>query len=500
MLTIYEITSATNAKHYYAAADYYSQGQETVGRWGGKLAEGLGLTGKVTKDAFDRMVDNQHPATGERLSVRTKENRRVGYDFTVSLPKSASIVRAFANNDDAAALDAARDKAIAGLMAAVEADMKCRVRKSGADHDRVTGNTAWAAFHHTTARPVEGQPPDMQEHTHLVCFNMTMDAEERRIKAGQFGDLKRDGEYYSALFDSLYTAELEKLGFRIERLGGKKWEIAGITPEMIALFKKRTDEVETEAERRGVTNAAVKAGLGAKTRSKKQKELTPEQLRKAWDAQLSDDQRDALAKVYRREIAADRAITAREAVAFAIDHLSEQRSVWGERELLSTALLHGLGDVSFERIQAELPRHGVLVDTIDGRRMATTRGLQEEENYLIRVAVAGRGAELPLGVPEGLDRSMGGGKALNDGQWAAVQGLLNASNRICIVEGPAGAGKSSMLAKVDEGWRAHGETVTYLATTAPAVRCWPRMGLTPRRWPGSWSISVYRMPPEAAAW
>ena len=99
MLTIHEVTSATDAKNYYAASDYYSQGQETVGQWGGKLADTLGLSGKVTKEAFDRMVDNLHPATGERLTPRTKDNRRVGYDFTVSVPKSASILRAFASED-----------------------------------------------------------------------------------------------------------------------------------------------------------------------------------------------------------------------------------------------------------------------------------------------------------------------------------------------------------------------------------------------------------------
>src|ERR1035437_9288075 len=195
MLTIHEVTSATDAKSYYAASDYYSQGQETVGEWGGKLAETLGLSGKVTKEAFDRMVDNRNPSTGERLTQRTKDNRRVGYDFTVSVPKSASILRAFASEDEAKALDQARDQAIDGMMAEVEADMQPRVRKGGGSSDRTTGNMAYAAFHHTTSRPVPGQPPDMHEHTHLLVFNATMDQEEGRIKAGQFGNLKRDGEY-----------------------------------------------------------------------------------------------------------------------------------------------------------------------------------------------------------------------------------------------------------------------------------------------------------------
>jgi conjugative relaxase-like TrwC/TraI family protein len=126
MLTIHEVTSATNAKAYYAAADYYSQGQETVGQWGGKLAERLGQSGKVTKEAFDRMVDNLDPATGRQLTPRMREDRRVGYDFTVSVPKSVSVVRAFAGEQDARALDAARDRAIAGMMAEIEADMQTR--------------------------------------------------------------------------------------------------------------------------------------------------------------------------------------------------------------------------------------------------------------------------------------------------------------------------------------------------------------------------------------
>lgn len=469
MLTIFEITSAADAKRYYSGSDYYSQGQETIGSWGGKLAERLGLSGPVAKADFDRMCDNLHPATGERLTVRTRENRRVGYDFTVSAPKSVSIVRAFALRDDAQAMDAARDRAIAGMMATVEADMGCRVRKGGADVDRGTGSMAWAAFHHTTSRPIDGQPPDMHEHTHLVCFNATFDPVERRVKAGQFGPLKRDGEYYAALFDSLYAAELEKIGFVIDRQGGKRWEISGVSASMVSTFSKRTREVEAEAERRGIVDAGRKAELGAKTRAKKQKELTPSQLRRTWDDQLSDADREALARVFHREIEPGRQVTVQEAVAFAIAHLSEQRSVWGERELLAVALRHGLGQVSLEAIQAELPRHGVIVDEIDGRRMATTHELQAEENYLVRVAAAGRGAVEPVGVPEGLSRLMGNGKSLNDGQWKAAQGVLNSSNLVTVVEGPAGAGKSSMLAKVDEGWRERGETVTYLATTAPAV-------------------------------
>jgi AAA domain/TrwC relaxase len=332
------------------------------------------------------------------------------------------------------------------------------------DGDRTTGNMAWAAFHHTTSRPVSGQPPDPHEHTHLLVFNATFDPEEQRIKAGQFAGLKRDGEYFAAVFDARFARELEALGLRIDRQGGKKWEIAGVPASVIANFSKRTDEIEDMAARLGITDPDRKAELGATTRAKKQKELTPAELRRAWLARLSDGERDALARVYGREIASDRQVTAREAVAFAIAHLSEQQSAFPERELKRVALLHGLGDVTPEEIAAELPRHGVITDVIGDRLMATTERLQAEERSIAGLAGRGLGAACPVGLADGLER----GK-LNDGQWEVTRGLLESSNRVNLVEGPAGAGKTTMLAAYDRGMQLAGESVTYLATTSKAA-------------------------------
>ena len=87
MIRITQQNSATDAKRYYATADYYSQGQEIVGRWGGKGAARLGLEGTVDKFSFERLCDNLHPQTGKPLTVRTRSERRVGYDFTFSVPK-----------------------------------------------------------------------------------------------------------------------------------------------------------------------------------------------------------------------------------------------------------------------------------------------------------------------------------------------------------------------------------------------------------------------------
>ena len=62
MLRITQQDSAKDAKRYYAngGADYYTEGQEIIGAWGGQGARLLRLEGRVDKDAFERLCDNRH--------------------------------------------------------------------------------------------------------------------------------------------------------------------------------------------------------------------------------------------------------------------------------------------------------------------------------------------------------------------------------------------------------------------------------------------------------
>src|SRR5271170_1387997 len=120
MIRIKQQDSAENAKRYYATADYYSESQEIVGSWGGKGASRLGLEGTVDKPSFERLCDNLHPITGEPLTVRTRTERRVGYDFTFSVPKSVSLLHALSGDQDI--MEAFRG-AVAETMREIETEM-----------------------------------------------------------------------------------------------------------------------------------------------------------------------------------------------------------------------------------------------------------------------------------------------------------------------------------------------------------------------------------------
>ena len=303
----------------------------------------------------------------------------------------------------------------------------------------------------------------------MFCFNATRDrVEGGRIKAADFAMIYRDRPFYESVFYSLVAKDFVDARLPIERRPDGKWGLAGLQP-MGVMFSKRTNEIEDEAKRLNIAEPDRKSKLGGTTRSKKDKELSPAELDGKWDAQLTPEHRQAIARVRSGEMPAAREVTASEAVAYALAHCSEKLSVIPERELVRVALLRGVGSVTLEQVEAELPRQGVFTEVIDGRVMATTETLQAEEDTIVKFAAAGKGTVEPVGVADGLTRTLEGGKSLNDGQWAAVQGLLNTSNLVNLVEGPAGAGKSSLLAKYDEGMRLAGEQVHYFATTAKAV-------------------------------
>ena len=464
MLRIIESTSAGQAKSYFSSADYYSEGQELIGQWQGEGAKRLGLGGSVGAKDWDALCDNLHPKTGEKLTLRTKEQRRVGYDFNFHVPKSVSVL--YGLTEDERLLDAFRDS-VRETMQDMESEMQTRVRKRGQNEDRVTGNMTWGEFVHFTARPIDGIP-DPHLHAHCYVFNTTFDEQEQAWKAGQFGSLKRDAPYFEAKFHSRLGRKLADLGLAVERTR-TGWEIAGIGSSTTEKFSRRTQEIEEEARQRGITDAVAKSELGAKTRERKQKHLTLDELRQEWISRLTDEERDAVERVAAGlggvPIAENRD-SARIGITLAADHCFERQSVVPERTLVAESLKRSVGQASVETVEDAFRQQKFLIKERNGQRMATTPAVLAEEQRMIGFARAGRGTRPALGNgPHEFSRTW-----LNAGQRQAVEHVLQSTDRVILIRGAAGVGKTSMMQEAVETIQAHGKQVFTFAPSARASR------------------------------
>ncbi len=462
MIRITQQDSAKDAKRYYATADYYSEGQELVGQWGGQGAARLGLEGTVDQFSFERLCDNLNPRTGESLTARTRADRTVGYDFTFSVPKSVSLLYALSGDEDI--LKAFRT-AVDETMREMEAEMKTRVRRGRKDEDRTTGNMVWAEFVHTTSRPVDGLP-DPQLHAHVFVFNTTWDHEEERWKAGQFRELKRDAPYFQAAFRVRLANRLQDLGFGVERKRDD-FEVAGVPKDVLKRFSRRTALIEKVAGERGITDPDRKAELGAETREKKGAALGWDRLRKEWNARLGDKEREAVAAVHRRERPAARPERGEGlAVDHSIDHSFVREAVVPERKLLTEALKRGIGSVTVEGVTREMAKRPLIRSDVAGRTMATTKEMLALESRLTDFARLGRGRSRPLGDPERpCSRDW-----FNDGQKAAVRHVLGSRDRVMIIRGVAGTGKTTLEQEIGEALAEAGKPVVALAQSVKASR------------------------------
>ncbi len=462
MIRITQQDSAKAAASYYATADYYTEGQEIVGSWGGKGALRLGLEGTVDKFSFERLCNNLDPRTGEALTVRTRSERTVGYDFTFWVPKSVSLL--YAMSGDQGIMDAFRG-AVDETMREIETEMKTRVRKGRQDTDRTTGNMVWAEFIHTTARPIEGLP-DPQLHAHVFVFNTTWDDEESRWKAGQFRELKRDAPYFQAAFRARLADRLQDLGFGVERKRDD-FEIAGIPKDVLKRFSRRTALIEKVAEEKGISDPKRKDELGAETREKKVAAMSWESLRKEWNARLSDAERRVLAAVHRRERVIARPERGEVAsVDHAILHSFVRDAVVPERKVVTEALKRGIGAVTVEGVIREVGKRPLIRSEVAGRKMATTKEMVALESGLIDFARQGRGRYRPLGNPERpCSRDW-----FNDGQKAAVRHVLGSRDKVMIVRGVAGSGKTTLEQEIGEALAEAGRPVVALAQSVKASR------------------------------
>jgi conjugative relaxase-like TrwC/TraI family protein len=470
MIRIIQSKSADQAKQYFRDAltksDYYMEGQESRGLFYGKLAERIGLSGLADKDTFFALCENINPLSGEQLTPRTNDNRTVGYDINFHAPKSVSIVHAFSDDNH---IQDAFTASVQDTMRIIEEDCQTRVRLAGQYFDRKAGELLWIDFVHQTSRPVGNQHPDMHLHSHCYVFNMTYDPYEKRIKAGQFRDIKRDAPYYQALFHKRLSDRLMDLGYQVRRTESA-FEIVGVPDKVIELFSKRTGQIERVAKQKGITNRKQLDALGAATRNKKEKGISLIELKANWKKQVRDSghikAEDAQQVIRHKVTPKVKDLTPAICVDNALQHVFERASVMPKRRILEAALRNSIGDntVTQQAVHQRLDNDPRLHTVQEGmQEMCTTVEVLREEKAMIEMAREGIGKLKALYAKDALI-------PLDGEQQAALRHVLTTSDRISIVRGAAGVGKTYIMQEAKKMFNDAGKYMIVVAPTVTASR------------------------------
>ncbi len=484
------VASPAQGANYYERDGYYAKDSaehRELSAWAGKGAEALGLEGAVDPDVFRAVLEGEVPdGSGRRLGRRIRGgeiHHRPGRDLTLSAPKSVSLVALIGND---VRIVEAHDRAVVRALEWFE-----RGAAETRIQDPATGRMVRAGgqkavistFRHDTSRNL-----DPALHTHSVIANMLLGAD------GKWRTMANERLYASkmllgALYRSELAGELKKLGYRIEKTHADgRFEIGDVSREVIEAFSMRRAEIEAAMEVRGYGATAENQHLARRaalmTRAHK-RDVDKEALRGVWAKQASAlglDAKALVAETKERALhgpenggaRAREAEPAKEAVEWALAHLSERDAVFARTDLLAAALAHGPGAASIgavERVVEGLKREGRVHDAPalkGGGGLTTDKAVaRERETIALMRAGSGRGKAAMRGWM--VERHLRKGP-LTAGQKQAVKLILSEKDRTVGVQGYAGAGKTRMLDRArtlaeKRGWRVVG-----LAPSASAVR------------------------------
>ncbi len=495
MLTISKAISPAQAQTYHKleytsdAQSYYKQEDMVKGEWQGKLTASLGLSGEVAPLEFSRLTEGRHPQT-EAQMVRHREGteytnadgsvikpveHRAGWDATFSAPKSVSLT-ALVGGDER--VTEAHRAAVTTALNELEKYTHARI--GGNNPAEVTGNFVAAKFEHDTARPVNGYAAP-QLHTHAIIFNFTQrkDGSTRAIQERTFFESQN---YATAVYQSVLTHQLRKLGYQIEPGQSGAPEISGYSKAYLDASSPRSQQIKEQMERAGFQGPEAAQIAAHATRDRKQTLTASEVLaaHKEMAVEYGNQPQRVIAAARERAVTQApetvQQLDSHGAVAFAKEKIFEREAVADERLIMREALRRGMGEVSFSEVQNEFQRRreegefrSVQSRKYSSGRSFTTPETIADERANVRHVLTGQGASTPMLSSAAADRQTSSREFLNEAQRNAIREVLTSADRIHGFQGLAGSGKTSTLAAIREGAERGAYKVEGFAPTSKAA-------------------------------
>ncbi len=541
--TVHELASSATAVSYYERDGYYARNDpehRKASFWHGRAAGDLGLRGHVVPSRFESVLQGKVPKTDIRLGriVEGERQHRPGWDITFSAPKSVSL-EALVMGD--VRVIRAHDEAVRATLDWIERDL---LQTRGWDaatkrRPRVKADgMVVAGFRHLTSRDL-----DPQLHTHCVLANMTRSS-DGAWKSIEPTSLRRSEKLIGAHYRNELASRLVAQGFAVTpRMIGPVpgFELAGYDGEFLDAFSGRRREILAYLEKHGLPatrEATQKATLHTRRRKVEAglAELVPQWRARARalglvrdeaalrpprpvepetgremalpvdpEAELTKNERrrrrrspaaphlePVVETVVRRrrfrpsapaERIAEPETGVLEAVARAVAHVEERRTVIPARDIRALVLGHAPGRYRLEEIDAAIERlvaEGELLETVlrgSDRSFVTDRAVKAERRILEAVR-QGRALAVAL-VPEETVTARLAAARLTAGQANAVRHVLGSGDVVVGVQGRAGSGKTTMLREV--AGLVEGRPLIALAPSAAAARVLEREAGVPTR-------------------
>ncbi|MBL8528761.1 MAG: conjugative relaxase [Burkholderiales bacterium] len=463
MLSIGVLHSSAQAGTYYAQDDYYTKGGAgEPSQWDGQGATSLGLAGAVNRTQFEALLNGELP-NGIVLKRGQEGKHQPGWDLTFSAPKSVSLLALV--GDDREVLQAHTEAVTAALRYLEATTAQARLKQDGNTTIETTGNWIIARFNHDTSREL-----DPQLHTHAVVINATQraDGEWRALSSKEMFRAKMTG---GAIYRAELARGLQRLGFEVEvshRDG--RFEVKDFTREQLRHFSRRREEIEAALEKVGATGAKASATLALYTRARKGP-IDRAEVYADWKARAREQGIDFRGITPRQSTPREPDTKpAREAVAWAIAHLTERESVISHRDIVRHALEYGTGRATLAEVTAGIrqARKARVLLPVDEGRYTTTEAVTAERETLSAMK-RGQGRVRPIATVEAARRAAREHGLAAD-QTAAATFILTTQDRVVGVQGYAGTGKTHMLRAVREVAEQAGFTIRGSAPSATAAR------------------------------
>lgn len=494
-----------------AQTDYYTAHQ-APSRWLGSGLDRLGLVPESTVDSedFSQLMNHRTPAGEEMIVAKAHRLKVAAFDFTLSAPKSVSLLYAFGNEQVRREVVEAHREAVDEAMTYMEMKAsQTRLVERSRDADGAgTMNTrsvasegfVAAGFDHYTSRA-----QDPQVHTHVVAINRVWAEGGWRALDGQraYAHAKAGGTIYEA---KLRDGLTRRLGVSWGPVVNGIADIEGFSPELIRHFSTRRTEILAAVElhlarhggvaHRRLTQAYTLETRQAKVHHHDESPLTRRMkgygvsstAESHWYQKAIDSPVDVISLVEQVVTIGRVCVKPTEhqigqSAGQVLESVTWKQATFTERDLVAfaarlfadgatvdeltnaTKLLLAAGQASGDVITL-IPKEGsVRPRGLPGEARFTSRAQLERETLVLNTVIA----TSPVTVDRATLETSIASRRLVDEQAAAVRQLSQLDGRLVTMVGPGGSGKTYAIGAYAEAVRASGSLVIGTAVSAAAA-------------------------------